>query len=71
MAKKQRVEKAEEINDVVGLVGPLVAAGLTAVVYQAKLMNRQSKLNIPEHEVISEVVTLWHTLMKALSPTSI
>lgn len=45
---------------------PMVAAELTGVIYQARLMNRQSKLNIPEQEVISDVVNLWHTVMAAL-----
>jgi len=57
---------AQETDATGALLGPLVAAALTGVVYQAKLLNRQSKLNIPEQEVISEVVTLWQTLMKAL-----
>ncbi len=45
---------------------PAVAATLAGVIYQAKLMNRQSKLNIPEQEVIRDVVTLWHAVMHEL-----
>ncbi len=46
---------------------PLVAATLAGVIYQAKLMNRQSKLNIPEEEVVGDVVSLWQTVMHELS----
>jgi hypothetical protein len=46
---------------------PMVAATLAGVIYQSRLANRQAKLNIPEQEVISDVVNLWHTLMDALS----
>jgi hypothetical protein len=45
---------------------PVVAATLAGVIYQAKLMNRQSKLNIPEQEVIGEVVSLWQAVMHEL-----
>ncbi|PYV33813.1 MAG: hypothetical protein DMG22_08695 [Acidobacteria bacterium] len=45
---------------------PVVAATLAGVIYQAKLMNRQSKLNIPEQEVVSEVVSLWQAVMHEL-----
>jgi len=41
-------------------VAPVVAATLAGVIYQARLQNRQAKLNIPEQEVISDVVSLWH-----------
>jgi hypothetical protein len=46
---------------------PLVAATLAGVIYHAKLMNRQSKLNIPEEEVVGDVVSLWQTVMHELS----
>ncbi len=45
---------------------PVVAATLAGVIYQAKLMNRQSKLNIPEQEVVRDVVNLWHAVMHEL-----
>ena len=45
---------------------PLVADSLAGVIYQARLLNRQSKLNIPESEVVSDVVGLWRTLMDEL-----
>ncbi len=51
-------------------ITPVVAATLTSVIYQARLMNRQSKLNIPEHEVVADVVNLWHTVMDALGHDS-
>lgn len=51
-------------------VTPVVAATLAGVIYHARLMNRQSKLNIPEHEVVADVVNLWHTVMDALGGNS-
>ncbi len=47
-------------------LSPLVAASLAGIIYHAKLLNRQSKLNIPEQEVISEVMNLWHAVMDTL-----
>jgi hypothetical protein len=49
-----------------GGMAPVIAATLTGVIYQARLLNRQSKLNIPEDEVIRDVVTLWRTVMDEL-----
>ncbi len=49
---------------------PVVAATLAGVIYQARLLNRQSKLNIPEEEVIRDVVTLWRTVTDELSRVS-
>jgi len=46
---------------------PVVAATLAGVIYQARLLNRQSKLNIPEQEVISDVVNLWRIVKEALA----
>jgi hypothetical protein len=46
---------------------PMVAATLAGVIYQAKLVNRQSKLNIPEQEVVRDVVNMWHAVMQELS----
>ncbi len=45
---------------------PLVAATLTGVIYQARLMNRQMKVNIPENELIPEIVGLWRSLTEEL-----
>jgi hypothetical protein len=45
---------------------PVVAATLAGVIYQAKLTNRQSKLNISEQEVVHDVVNLWHAVMHEL-----
>ncbi len=45
---------------------PLVAATLTGVIYQARLMNRQMKINIPENELIPEIVGLWRSLTEEL-----
>lgn len=63
MAKKQRVQGKADTR---GQITPMVAATLTGVIYQARLLNRQAKLNIPETEVIFDVVNLWHTVMDAL-----
>ena len=45
---------------------PIVAATLAGVIYQSRLFNRQAKLNIPEQEVITDVVNMWHTVMDML-----
>jgi hypothetical protein len=45
---------------------PVVAATLAGVIYQAKLANRQMKLNIPESEVMADVVSIWRTVMDQL-----
>jgi hypothetical protein len=64
MAKKQTKSSpatpAQEMT-------PVVAAALAGVIYQARLTNRQSKLNIPESEVIQDVVGLWRSLMAELN----
>ena len=64
MAKKK---VAEESNELGALVAPVVAATLAGVIYQARLQNRQAKLNIPEQEVISDVVNLYRTLREAMN----
>lgn len=46
---------------------PQVAATLAGIVYQARLFNRQARMNVPEQSVISEVVNLWHTISDALA----
>jgi hypothetical protein len=45
---------------------PVVAATLTGVIYQARLLNRQSKVNIPDEEVIRDVVGLWRAVQDRL-----
>jgi hypothetical protein len=45
---------------------PLVAATLTGVIYQARLMNRQMKVNIPDNELIPEVIGLWSAVTSEL-----
>jgi len=60
MAKKAAVAKAGEEVD------PAVAATLTGIIYQAKLTNRQAKVNVPEEEVLVEVISLWRIVMDAL-----
>ena len=49
---------------------PVVAATLAGVIYQARLLNRQSKVNIPEEEVIADVVSLWRIVRDALARES-
>lgn len=63
MAKKSTEENAESIEL---QLRPVVAAMLAGVIYQSRLLNRQAKINIPEQEVISDVVNMWHTVMDAL-----
>ncbi len=63
MATKQASKKAPaRANDMT----PIVAATLAGVIYQARLANRQAKLNIPESEVIEDVVHLWRTVRDEL-----
>ena len=64
MAKKKVAGKKNELD---ALVSPVVAATLAGVIYEARLQNRQAKLNIPEQEVISDVVNLWHTVRKTMN----
>lgn len=47
-------------------ISPLVAASLAGIVYQARLFNRQARMNVPEETVISEVVHLWRTVLDTL-----
>lgn len=51
-------------------LSPLVAASLTGIVYQARLFNRQARMNVPEDTVILEVVGLWQTIRKAMGKNS-
>jgi len=48
-------------------VDPLVAAHLTGIVYQARLFNRQARMNIPEQTIISEVINLWRHVMESMA----
>jgi hypothetical protein len=64
MAKKQKATIATLLE---AQAVPMVAATLAGVIYQARLLNRQSKLNIPEQEVIADVVSLWRTVKEALA----
>jgi hypothetical protein len=60
MAKKAGLPKAAEKVD------PVVAATLTGIIYQAKLFNRQARVNVPEEEVVVEVISLWRIVTDAL-----
>ncbi|MBZ5515344.1 MAG: hypothetical protein LAN62_11010 [Acidobacteriia bacterium] len=64
MAKKSSARSAHKPNND---SDPRVAAMLAGVIYQARLVNRQSKLNIPEQEVISDVVHLYRVVREELA----
>ncbi len=64
MAKKKAAKKA---GKPAASIDPSVAAELAGVIYQARLQNRASKLNIPEEEVFSDVIELWRRVMNTLS----
>ena len=63
MAKKQTSGGAAEP---LAQIHPMVAATLTGIIYQARLFNRQARMNVPEQEVVSEVVNLWRVVMGTL-----
>ncbi len=63
MAKKRNGQDAKKTD--MDLT-PLVAASLAGIVYQARLFNRQARMNVREESVISEVVTLWRTVKDAM-----
>jgi hypothetical protein len=65
MAKKTGLAKAAEKVD------PAVAATLTGIIYQAKLFNRQARVNVPEEEVVVEVISLWRIVTDALNNDSL
>jgi hypothetical protein len=65
MAKTQ----AHRVAATLKRVDPMVAATLTGIIYQARLFNRQARMNIPEDEIISEVVTLWQKVREVLGTT--
>lgn len=67
MAKKQTSHAAGSST---AQVDPMVAAQLTGIIYQARLFNRQARMNVPEQEVISEVVNLWRSVMETLGGAS-
>lgn len=63
-AKKQMAENAAiPTSDMT----PIVAAELAGVIYQARLLNRQAKLNIPETEIVNDVVSLWRKVRDMLA----
>ncbi|HEV2348363.1 MAG TPA: hypothetical protein VG028_00800 [Terriglobia bacterium] len=64
MAKEKKGENSGYSGD---MMTPMVAATLAGVIYQSRLQNRQAKLNIPDQEVITDVINTWHTVMDALS----
>jgi hypothetical protein len=63
MAKKSAPQRAPELP---GEADPALAATLTGIIYQAKLYNRQARVAVQEEEVVTEVLSLWRTVMNAL-----
>ncbi len=64
MAKKKAAKTpSPKKND----ISPVVAAELAGVVYRAKLENRAAKLNIPEDDVVSEVIRLFRVVHERLN----
>src|SRR2546428_12056943 len=59
MAKKRAAQPTNLPMDTD--LSPLVAASLAGIVYQARLFNRQARMNVPEEAVISLVGNLLHT----------
>ncbi len=47
-------------------VTALAAASLAGTIYQAKLLNRQARNNLPEETVVSEVISLWQSVLKQM-----
>ena len=64
MAKKLTLP---QVKETLAEVNPLVAATLTGIIYQAKLFNQQARINVPEEEVVTEVISLWRIVTNALS----
>ncbi len=64
MAKKTKVRRVAGAR---GEVDGTVAAVLAGIIYQARLKNRESKLNIPEEEVVSDVLDLWRRVRDSLA----
>ena len=62
MAKKSELPKP---------IDPAVAATLTGIIYQAKLFNRQARVNVPEEEVVVEVISLWRIVTDALNSETV
>jgi hypothetical protein len=62
-----KTKTEESLGSSENLMTPVVAATLAGVIYQSRLLNRQAKLNIPEHEIVSDVIGIWHTVMDALA----
>ena len=60
MARKTQVANTADAVD------PVVAATLAGIIYQAKLTNRQAKVNVPEEEVVVEVISLWRIVLDSL-----
>ncbi|MBZ5561313.1 MAG: hypothetical protein LAP13_02720 [Acidobacteriia bacterium] len=65
-----KTQKAEAAQKVLVNADPQVAATLTGIIYQARLFNRQARMNIPEDEVVTEVVNLWRSVTRALAGSS-
>jgi hypothetical protein len=60
-------KKPTKAEDIIERADPQVAATLAGIIYQAKLFNRQARVNVPEEEVVVEVISLWRMVMEALN----
>ncbi len=67
MPKKHPVETPLEFDS---MTHPMVAATLTGIIYNARLRNRESKLNIPDSEVFSDIINLWRAVKGELAKNS-
>ena len=70
METMPKTQKAEAAQKVLVNADPQVAATLTGIIYKARLFNRQARMNIPEDEVVTEVVNLWRSVTRALAGSS-
>lgn len=64
MAKKRTAQGAKTTK--AADLSPLVAASLAGTIYQARLFNRQARMNVPDSSVIAEVLGLWRTVLDGL-----
>lgn len=62
-----KTKTEESLGNSENQMTPVVAATLAGVIYQSKLLNRQAKLNISEHEIVTDVISTWRTVMDALA----
>ncbi len=64
MAKKRTAQGTKNARGID--LSPLVAASLAGTIYQARLFNRQARMNVPDASVVAEVLNLWQTVLDAM-----